>query len=141
MSAQYFVVIEQRISVGNNWNGTVPLTAPDYTGVGIKKFPVAVQGGLFEFDFTEYFLMEIQQINVDFGGAGTKSIVIRSPGAPDIEIFSSTDPLERNLLLTCKFQLASDEKVAIISSGGAAAEMFARIIGRPLHPIPASMLP
>jgi len=140
VSSQDFVVIEQRISAGNDWNGTVPPTDPDYSTVGVKKYPVAAQGGLFEFEFTNYFLMEIQQINVEFGGVGTKSIVIRSTGAPDIEIFKSTDPLETNILIACKFQLASDEKIAIVSSG-AASDMFARIIGRPLHPVPASTIP
>jgi hypothetical protein len=134
-----FVVIEQRITAGNDWNGAAPTTAPDYSVKGVKKFPTDIVGGLFEFDFTSLFLMEIQQINVDFGGVGTKSIVIRSPGAADVEIFKSTDPLEIDVLITDKFQLASDEKVVILSSGAANA-MFARIIGRPLHPEPAPTL-
>lgn len=140
MSDPQFVVIEQRITAGNDWDGTVPLTTPDFTTKGVKKFPPAAQGGLFVFDFTSYFLKEIQQIAVDFNGVGSKSIVIRGPGgaADDIEIFKSTDPLEVNILITDKFQLAPDEHIVIISSGAANA-MFARVIGRPLHPEPASM--
>lgn len=139
MSDPQFVVIEQRITATNDWGGVLPTTTPDFSVKGIKRFPTDTVGGLFVFDFTSYFLMEIQQINVDFNGVGTKSIVIRSPGASDILVYSSTDPLEVNILITDKFQLASDEQIAIVSSGAANA-MFARIIGRPLHPEPSSML-
>lgn len=134
-----FVVIEQRISAGNDWDGTAPDTTPDYeTTPGVKAFPEDDAGGLFEFDFTSYFLMEVQQINVDFAGVGTKSIVIRRTSGPDVPIFSSTDPLETTVLITDKFQLAADEKVAILSAG-AAAPMYARIIARPLHPAPSTV--
>jgi hypothetical protein len=141
VSDPQFVVIEQRITAGNDWDGTVPTTAPDFSTKAVKKYPAAAAGGKFEFDFTAFFLMEIQQIAVDFNGVGTKSIVIRGPGgaADDIEIFKSTDPLEANILITDKFQLAPDENLVIISTGAVSA-MFARVIGRPLHPEPATML-
>lgn len=139
MSDPQFVVIEQRITAGNDWDGTVPSTTPDFAIKGVKKFPTDVAGGLFEFDFTAFFLMEVQQISVVFAGVGTKSIVIRGPGgvADDFEIFKSTDPLEVNILITDKFQLSPDENIVILSTGAANA-MFARVIGRPLHPEPAS---
>jgi len=135
-----FVVIEQRIDAGFDWDGTVPTTDPDYaTTKGVKAFPSDEAGGLFVFDFTSYFLTEVQQINVDFAGVGTKSIVIRRASGPDVEIFKSTDPLEVNILITDKFQLAPDENIAIVSTGAAAA-MYARVIARPLHPEPSTSL-
>ena len=134
-----FVVIEQRITAGNDWDGSAPSTEADFTTKGVKVFPEDAQGGLFEWDFTSFFLMEIQQINVDFNGVGTKSIVIRRASGPDVLIFSSTDPLETNILITDKFQLASDENIVILSTGAANA-MYARVIGRPLHPEPSSTL-
>lgn len=133
-----FVVIEQRISAGNNWDGSAPGTTPNYDTPGVKAFPEDDAGGLFEFDFSSFFLMEIQQINVDFGGVGTKSISIRRPSGPDVPVFSSTDPLEVTVLITDKFQLASDEKLVIVSVGAIAA-MYARVIARPLHPAPATV--
>ena len=134
-----FVVIEQRIAAGNDWSDALPTTAPSFSTPGVKAFPEDAQGGSFEFDFTSYFLMEVQQINVDFNGVGSKSVVIRRASGPDVLIFSSTDPTESSLLITDKFQLAADEKIVILSAGAAAA-MYARVIARPLHPVPASML-
>jgi len=134
-----FVVVEQRITAGSDWSGAEPTTTPSYATKGIKVFPTDIVGGLFTFDFTSYFLTEVQQISVDFAGVGSKSIVIRRASGPDIQIFSSTDPLEAIVLCTDKFQLASDERIAIISAGAAAA-MYARIIARPLHPEPSSLL-
>jgi hypothetical protein len=141
VSDPQFVVIEQRIQAGNDWDGTVPTSTPDFSTKGVKRYPAAVAGGKFAFDFTAFFLMEIQQIAVNFNGVGSKSIVIRGPGgaADDIEIFKSSDPLEVNILITDKFQLAPDENLVILSTGAANA-MFARVIGRPLHPEPATML-
>lgn len=133
-----FVVIEQRISAGNDWDGTAPSTEPVFTK-GIKAFPEDDHGGLFEYDFTSFFLMEIQQINVYFNGVAAKSVSIRRESGPDILIFESTDPAETNILITDKFQLASDEKL-VITSNGAATEMYARVIARPLHPEPTSVL-
>lgn len=139
MANPQFVVVEQRISAGNDWDGTTPSTTPSYATKGVKVFPEDDQGGLFEWDFASFFLMEIQQINVDFNGAGTKSVVIRRASGPDVQIFNSTNPAESNILITDKFQLASDENLVIISTGAANA-MYARIIARPLHPEPASAL-
>lgn len=134
-----FVVIEQRISAGNDWDGSEPTTEPDFSLPGVKVYPEDAQGGLFTFDFTSYFLIEVQQIQVEFAGVGTKSIVIRRDGGPDILVFGSTDPLETNVLITDKFQLAQDERIAIESTGAAGA-MYARVIARPLHPAPATSL-
>jgi hypothetical protein len=134
-----FVVVEQRIAAGSDWNGVAPTTKPNYSTKGVKVFPEDIVGGLFAFDYTSFFLTEVQQINVDFAGAGTKSIVIRRASGPDVSIFESTDPLESNILITDKFQLATDESIAIISTGAAAA-MYARIIARPLHPEPSTGL-
>lgn len=134
-----FVVIEQRISAGNDWDGTPPSTEPSFATKGVKAFPEDDHGGLFEWDFTSFFLMEIQQINIDFAGVGSKSVVIRRASGPDVVLFSSTDPLEVHILITDKFQLAFDERIAILSTG-ALAPMYARVIGRPLHPEPTSVL-
>lgn len=135
-----FVAIEQRISAGGDWDGTVPTTTPDFaTTKGVKIFPEDAAGGLFVFDFTSFFLIEVQQIHVDFAGVAAKSIVIRGLSGPDIQIFSSTDPAESIILITDKFQLALDENIVILSAGAAAA-MYARVIARPLHPEPSTML-
>jgi hypothetical protein len=141
VSDPQFVEIEQRITAGNDWDGTEPSTTPDFTVKGVKKFPTDVAGGLFAFDFTSYFLIEIQQIAVDFGGVADKSIVIRGPGgaADDTEIFTSDDATEVNILITDKFKLAPDEEIVIVSTGAAAA-MRARIIGRVLFPEPVTMV-
>lgn len=139
MANPQFVVVEQRISAGNDWDGTTPSTTPSYATKGVKSFPEDDQGGLFEWDFSSLFLMEVQQINVDFNGVAAKSIVIRRASGPDVLIFSSTDPAESNILITDKLQLAADEQIAILSTGAAGA-MYARIIARPLHPEPSSML-
>lgn len=139
MSDPQFVVIEQRISAGNDWNGALPSTTPDFSAKGVKAFPEDAVGGLFQWAFTSYFLKEVQEIRVNFNGVANKSIVIRKTGAPDILIFSSTNPLESNILITDKFQLAPDEDLVIVSAGAATA-MYARVIARPLHPEPASAL-
>lgn len=134
-----FVVLEQRIAAGHDWSDALPTTAPNFDTPGVKAFPEDDQGGSFEFDFTSFFLMEVQQISVDFGGVGTKSIVVRRPSGPDVPIFSSTDPLEATVLITDKFQLAADEKIVILSAGAVAA-MYARVIARSLHPAPSTLL-
>lgn len=134
-----FVVIEQRISAGNDWDGTLPSTTPSFASKGVKAFPEDTHGGLFQWNFASFFLMEIQQINIDFAGVGGKSVVVRRPSGPDVLIYSSTDPLEISVLITDKFQLAADENI-VIESTGAVAAMYARIIGRPLHPEPTSVL-
>lgn len=137
MANPQFVVIEQRISAGNDWDGSAPSTVPSYATKGVKAFPEDDGGGLFEWEFSSFFLMEIQQINVSFGDAAEKSISIRRPSGPDVAIFSSSDPAEAIILITDKYQLASDEHIVIVSSGATEA-MYARIIARPLHPEPAS---
>lgn len=139
-----FVTIEQRITAGNDWNGAEPTTTPTFPGIsgtnqptGVKIYPTDTVGGLFLFDFNSVWLMEIQQIMVDFNSVGTKSIVIRQTGAPDILIFDSTDPLETNILITDRFQVTPDASLAIVSTSAANA-MFARVIARPLLAVPAS---
>jgi hypothetical protein len=141
MSAQepQFVVIEQHISAGRDWDGTSPSTDPVFTVKGLKGFPEDTHGGLFEWNFSSFFLMEVQRISVDFAGVGTKRVAVRRQDGSEILIFSSTDPLETNILITDKIQLAVDEKVVIFSTGATVA-MSARVIARPLHPEPSSVL-
>lgn len=139
-----FVVIEQRIAAGSDWNGAAPALSgtplvPDFTTKGVKSYAEGDEGGLFEWDFQSFFLIEVQQIKIDFNGVANKSVLIRKSGAPDMLVFDSTNGLETNIVITDRFQLAVDEKLVIVSSGAVNA-MYARAIARPLHPEPSTTL-
>lgn len=127
--ADPFVVIEQLIDAGSQFNGAEPTTTA-VTADGIKKYPSGTVGGLFTMDMTSWWLSEVSRIAVDFGDAATKDIYIVDTTGHQTPIFSSIDPLVTKVLVTDKFDLGADEKIQVVTTGATAA-MFCRVTTRP----------
>jgi hypothetical protein len=129
--ADQFATVQQEISAGNDWDGTVPATTPVIAD-GIKAYPAHTAGGLFEFGLGEgFFLWRVERIVVDFNGVANKGVYIRKSGVPDIPVWESTLAIEAKLLFTDKVQLAADEQLVVVSTGAANA-MYARVTARPV---------
>lgn len=129
--ADQFVTIQQEITAGSDWDGTVPSTTPVITD-GVKTYPTHTAGGLFEFGYHEGFsLWRVERIVADFNGVAAKGIYIRKSGVPDIPIWESALASEAKLLITDKIQLAADESLVMVSTGATTA-MYARVTARPV---------
>lgn len=132
--AQSPVVIEQRITVGSQFNELAPTTVPADTDA-IRKFPTDVQGGLFEFNFAgpdaSFVTYQIDQIFVDFGDAGTSEVaIINSDGTPVRIILAS--PGAGTYLRVEPFLLAWDEKLTLKTTLASVA-LYARIMASPVR--------
>lgn len=129
--AEQFVTIQQEITAGSDWDGTVPTTTPTIAD-GVKSYPTHTAGGLFSFGLgTGFFLWQVERVAVDFNGVAVKGIYIRKTGAPDIPIWESTLATEKKVLITDKIQLQADEDLVIISTSATLA-MYARVTARPV---------
>jgi regulatory protein YycH of two-component signal transduction system YycFG len=131
-------IIEQKITAGSQWTGETPDTTP-VDELGIRKFPTDVKGGLFSFDFaTESGSFEsyvIDQIMIDFADATSVEVaIINSESTPDVFVLSTT---VGEYLRVDPIRLTWDERIRI-TSVGATAKMYARVMARPGKVRPAS---
>lgn len=122
--------IEHRITAGSQFNGAAPsTTSTQSTDTGIETFPTGTVGGLFEFDFTNYWLLVIERISGSFADAGTVSVVIVNTAGDEISIYEGATG--GDVLITDPVRLAPDEKIKITTTG-AGDGMVARVMARPL---------
>jgi hypothetical protein len=130
-------IIEQQITAGNQFTGSAGAGTP-VDADGIRTFPPANQGGLFELDFAEqdgsFETYIIDQILADFGDAATAVVnIITAPArttqlaAPGAGMYLFTGPLE----------LAWDQKIQVVTTGASVA-LWARVHARPGRVRPAS---
>jgi len=130
-------IIDQSISAGGQWDGTVPPGTP-VDDLGIRTFPVAATGGLFELPWigatSSYETYVIDKIMVDFGLSATNSVAIKSAGGDSYELAAPGAGL---YIYTGPLELAWDEKIEVTSLTSANA-MNARVHGRPGRLRPAS---
>lgn len=131
--AQTPVVIEQSINAGQQFNETLPSTTPA-DSKAIRKFPVANQGGLFEFDFSgpdaSFVTYQIDQVFVDFGDAAPGEVsIINSDGVPKRVVLASL-PVGGTFLRVDPIKLAWDEKL-VLKTTGATVALYARVQASP----------
>ena len=130
-------IIDQSISAGGQWDGTVPSGDP-VDSLGIRTFPAAATGGLFELPWigsdSSYETYIIDKIMVDFGLSGTNSVAVKNAGGDSYELASPGAGL---YIFTGPLEMVWDEKIEITSNTSANA-MSARVHGRPGRLRPAS---
>ncbi len=74
-AASYSTAIQQRITSGQHFDGTLPVADSVIGGNGsIYKYPIASAGGLFYWNASESIV--ISQFHVDLGGSGNVSLYI-----------------------------------------------------------------
>jgi hypothetical protein len=116
-------IIQQRISAGNNFDGTLPSTTPVSTK-DIKRFPVDAAGGLFDFAITSpHWISAIEFIG---GGQTSWTIHKKDSDGDEVLLWQGTD--EANFV-TCacdKMQIYEEEKL-LLRTVGASTAMKCRI--------------
>jgi len=130
-------IIDQEISAGGQWDGTVPPGAPT-DDLGIRTFPPAVTGGRIDLPWasadSSFETYVIDKIMVDFGLSGTNSVEIVDAGSRKFVLASPGAGL---YLFTGPLELAWDEHIEITSLVSANA-MHARVHARPGRTRPVS---
>lgn len=116
-------IIQQRISAGNNFDGTLPTTTP--AGIkDINRFPEDAVGGLFDFGITEPHW--ISSIEIILGGQTSWTIHKKDSDGDEILLWQGTD--EANFV-TCscdKMQIVEEETL-LLRTVGAATAMKCRV--------------
>lgn len=132
-------VIEQRITAGNDFDGTAPGTDSTTAG-GIRKFDAADQGGLFEFDFApNNCLWVVQRLLLKLDPVGTTfSLKVKNSAGEEVVVASGagTD-IYRGPIDFGGLVLAGDEQL-LLTTGSATGVLLARIVARPELQAPPS---
>lgn len=120
-------IIQQKISAGDNFNKTAPVTTPTYSK-DLKRYPVGATGGLF--DFEQNSPHEIRSIELILGGQSAWSISKVDSEGDELVIFSGTT--ETKFIKTGRdIALLYDSENISISTTGATGALKCRIaIGR-----------
>lgn len=119
-------IIQQKISAGNNFDGTLPTTTPTYEQ-DIMRFPVHTAGGLFEFDRTGPH--EIRSIELILGGQSAWSISKEDSEGDEIVILSGTT--EVSIITTVDRTVIYEAEKILVRTTGATGALKCRIaIGR-----------
>lgn len=125
------ITIEQRISAGNQFDGSAPASAgTDDTSTGIRTFAAASAGGLFTYDVDQLWVYEVRRISGDFADATSVSISIVNTAGDEVFIYDAAG-VGGDVLITDRIQVAPDEKIKVVTAG-ATAEMVVRVMARPL---------
>ena len=144
-----FNTIEQRISAGGRFDGSIPTTTP-VIRAGVQIYPADTSGGLFRFQFSDTtWTWVVTSIQAKFDGVAIKGIYIHPhgeavPHADDIPVWESTLAVEEYVLISPPDQiiLNQDRDLIIISDPPPIkvppAEMFVRVIAQNGLNIPAS---
>lgn len=123
-------IIDQGISAGNDWDGTLPPTTP-VDAYGIRTYPEAATGGLFRPDFASqggsFETYIVEKIQVDFALSGTNQVAIKDSAG---RTFVLASPGAGEYLYTGPLELAWDEYIEVTSAVSANA-MYGRVHTRP----------
>jgi len=130
-------IIDQEITAGNQWDGTVPPGQP-VDADGIRTYPAAATGGLFKPDFAKaspngsFETYVVDKIQVDFALSGVNQVAIKQ----GTRTFVLASPGSGEYLFTGPLELAWDEHIEITSNVSANA-MYGRVHTRPGRTRPA----
>ena len=111
-------IIQQRVSAGNDFDGTLPSTDP-VTDKDIKRFPADVAGGLFDFEITGPHMIS----SIEFLGGGQSSWTIHKKDSDGDEILLWEGADEANFV-TCacdKMQIYENETLLLRTTGASTA--------------------
>lgn len=115
--------IEQRITAGGNFDGTLPPGDVERT-VGIEKFPPASAGGLFDFGIAEPHV--VYGIELKLSGQSSWTIHKRDVEGDELLLMCGLD--EESFLATSHDSFViSDQEKLILRTVGASGEMIARV--------------
>lgn len=111
-------IIQQQISAGNDFDGTLPAGVPAYDK-DIKRFPSGTAGGLFDFEITGPH--EIFSIELILGGQSAWSISKEDSDGDEIVLWAGTSEASFVTLLEDRIQITEEETLLVRTTGASAA--------------------
>lgn len=130
-------IIDQSITAGGQWDGTVPPGTPADAS-GIRTYPAAATGGLFRPDYAaaagSFETYVVDKIQVDFAAAATSQVAIKDDAG---NTFVLASPGSGPYLYLGPLELAWDEYIEVTSAVSASV-MHGRVHTRPGRSRPAS---
>lgn len=105
---------------------------------GVRQFPAATFGGIFDFDFVEKrsiaqtpiirpSLWRVDRMLIQSTGAASYTVNVLLPDGTQAQVQTGAGGV---VLITTPILLTGDERVQLVTAGGA-AEMYARVTARP----------
>jgi len=137
------ICIEQRLSIGGNFDGATPPGDPVNDGFGLTKYAAAAVGGRFDFraqypDMTpdqQWMMIEQVEFNLALPVGGTYQVIKESDSGDTVLWKAGGGPTELVMLETVNgLIMAHDQflKIVTAGAGGVTAISFARVYCRPL---------
>ena len=117
-------IIQQRISAGGNFDGTLPPGTP-VDDKDIKRCPPAATGGLFEFNITGPHVIRSVELKLD-GNQSVWSISKEDSDGDEIVLWSGTTE-ESFVTISEDFMLLYEAEKLLLRTTGATAAMKCRI--------------
>lgn len=111
-------IIQQKVSATNNFDATLPPGSPAYDK-DIKRFPVAVAGGLFDFAVTGPHV--IRAVELVLGGQSAWSIAKKDSDGLEIVLWSGTTDTEFLLPSGDSYLLFQGEELLVRTTGATGA--------------------
>lgn len=115
--------IEQRISAGNQFDGTAP-SGDAVLGTDLEQYPEEAAGGLFDFGLDNP--AEIHHIELKLGGQTSWSLSKRDKDGVDVILWAGTTETAFVTLAEDRMPILEDQKLVLVTTGATAA-MKARI--------------
>lgn len=117
-------IIQQEITAGNDFDGTLPSTDPTQESDYQKKFPEDTAGGLFDFELDNP--AEIFSIELQLGGQSSWQIVKRDIDGDDTVIWSGSTETSFITLASDRI-LITEGELLLLTTTGATAQLKAKI--------------
>jgi len=119
--------IEQRVTSGNQFDGTLPDTDPGFSS-GTFAYPEDTKGGLFDFVQTSPLKLQKVELKLDGGAGATWNLYISNGvSADDVLWITGTD--ETSFVNTEPLVLSIGQKIKLVTTGATNA-MLARLMGK-----------
>lgn len=115
--------IEQRVSAGNQFDGTAP-TGDPVRGDDLEQYPEEAAGGLFDFGLENP--AEINHIELKLGGQTSWSISKRDKDDVDMVLWAGTTETAFATLAEDRMPILEGQKLVLVTTGATAA-MKARV--------------
>jgi len=117
------LTMEQRISAGGNFNGTLP-PGTSVRSDGIEAFPVAATGGLFDFKLCSPYI--IRSFELKLGGQTDWVIVKKDLQGTELILCCGTD--ETDFVTTeGESMIITDRQLLLVRTSGATSALMARV--------------
>jgi len=116
-------IIQQRVSAGSDFDGTLPATTPGATK-DIKRFPVDVAGGLFDFGITGPHI--INSIEMILSGQTSWTIHKKDSDGDEILLWAGTIETDVVTLSADRMAIYEDETI-LVRTVGATGAMKCRV--------------